>query len=164
MSYRTNRKTGGVFRTRDYTPSELESQSRRYTCPRCEAMLGHDVSPATAQLSARMSGHETVGTPLASFISRAELNEHIRMMHPGQRYPTRTHRKLGRSVTVNVTNTNTAPATEPMSATNAPDTMTEPTTETKEELSETESEGGIGGEGFTDDDGQIFDGQGGLLD
>jgi hypothetical protein len=42
--------------------------------------------------------------------------------------------------------------------------MTAPTTETKEELSETESEGGIGGEGFTDDDGQVFDGDGGLLD
>jgi hypothetical protein len=173
MSYRTNRRTGGVFRTKDYTASELESQSRRYTCPRCEAMLGHDVSPASAQLSARMSGHETVGTPLASFISRAELSEHIRMMHPGQRFPTRTHRRIGRT-TINITQTSTQPvtrrrrrtqpATEPMSATNAPDTMTAPTTETKEELSETESEGGIGGEGFTDDDGQIFDGQGGLLD
>jgi hypothetical protein len=113
MSYRTNRKTGGVFRTRDYTPSEIESQSRRYICPRCEALLGRDISPATAQLSATETGHEVAGTPIASFISREELNEHIRMMHPGQRFPTRTHRRIGRGqpVTVNVTQTNT-PSTE----------------------------------------------------
>jgi hypothetical protein len=166
LSYRTNRRTGGTFRTRDYTPSELESQSRRYTCPRCEALMGRDISPTTAAMESRMSGHEIAGTPISSFISRAELNEHIRRVHPGSRLPTKTHRRLGRSVNVNITNTNTAPATEPMSATEAPDTMTAPSTETQEEIAE-DREAGIGdesGEGFTDDDGQIFDGHGGLLD
>jgi hypothetical protein len=111
LSYRTNRKTGGVFRTRDYTPSEIESQSRRYICPRCEALFGRDISPATAQLSATETGHEVAGTPVSSFISREELNEHIRRVHPGERLPTREHRRLGRGqpVTVNVTQTN-APA------------------------------------------------------
>jgi hypothetical protein len=138
MSYRTNRKTGGVFRTRDYTPSEIESQSRRYICPRCEAMLGRDISPATAQLSATETGHEVAGTPISSFVSREELNEHIRMMHPGQRLPTRTHRRLGRGqpVTVNVTQTNTPTQSQTESegrtstetVESEPETVTEPET------------------------------------
>jgi hypothetical protein len=111
MSYRTNRKTGGVFRTRDYTPSEIESQSRRYICPRCEALLGRDISPATAQLSATETGHEVAGTPIASFISREELNEHIRRVHPGERLPTREHRRLGR-VSINIVQENAPKQTE----------------------------------------------------
>src|SRR6266699_3220544 len=101
MSYRTNRRTGGVFRTRDYTPSELESQARRYTCPRCEAMLGYDINPAVANMYARETGHEIAGTPIASFISRQELSDHIAMMHPGERFPERSQRALGR-ISINV--------------------------------------------------------------
>jgi hypothetical protein len=130
-------------------------------------MLGHDISPATAQMSARETGHEIAGTPISSFISREELNEHIRMMHPGQRFPTRTHRRIGRGqtqpITVNVTQTQTAPETQktpPSTATIEDIQEEQPSTETREEMAETEAEG----EGFTDDDDQVFDGDGGLLD
>src|SRR6266571_7347047 len=104
MSYRTNRRTGGVFRTKDYTPSELESQSRRYICPICTAMLGHDLAPGVAHMYAQESGHEIAGTPIASFISRAELNQHLRSIHSGQRFPTREERALGRGININIAN------------------------------------------------------------
>src|SRR5712692_114971 len=98
MSYRTNRRTGGIFITqKNYTPSEIQSQSRRFICPRCEAMMGMDVPPEVAQQEATITGHETPGTPLSSFTSRAELREHVRMVHHGQRFPTRRHRQMGRS-------------------------------------------------------------------
>ena len=172
MSYRTNRRTGGVFRTRDYTPSELESQSRRYTCPLCEAMLGRDINPAVANLYSRESGHEMAGSPIASFISRAELGEHMRMIHSGQRYPTRQHRALGSGININVNakaETKT-PKTRRRTATKKKEitdletmTATEPESMPDQGMM-TETQGEDSGEGFTDDDGQVFDGQGGLLD
>src|SRR5713101_2055599 len=175
MSYRTNRRTGGVFRTRDYTPSEIESQSRRFTCPRCEAMLGHDISPATAQLYPRETGHEVAGTPVTSLISRGELNQHIRMMHPGERFPTRQQRELGRggiNINVNAKAETKTPKTRKRATKKAKEitdletqtmTATEPETAGMGMMTETEGEGEDSGEGFTDDSTQVFDGDGGLL-
>ncbi len=174
MSYRTNRRTGGVFRTRDYTPSELESQSRRYTCPLCEAMLGHDINPAVANLYSRESGHEMAGSPISSFISRGELSDHIRMIHSGQRFPTRQHRNIGRGININVnakaeTKTPTRKRATKKKAKEITDletmTATEPETPDEGFMTESPTEGeGSGNQGFTDDDAQVFSGSGGLLD
>src|SRR6266704_4331633 len=178
MSYRTNRRTGGVFRTKDYTPSELESQSRRYICPICTAMLGHDLAPGVAHMYAQESGHEIAGTPIASFISRAELNQHLRSIHSGQRFPTREERALGRGININIANkaetkTPKSPKTKRRRTKKAPSTMTatEPETPDMGMLTETadtttgytEAEENPDAQGFTDDDGQVFDGDGGLL-
>lgn len=97
MSMRTNRRTGGVFRTQDYTPSEIASQTRRFHCARCEAMLGEDVSPGVAQMEAQTIGHEVAGSPITTFTTRAELNEHIRRVHGGLRRADTATRNIGRS-------------------------------------------------------------------
>ncbi len=176
MSYRTNRRTGGIFRTKDYTPAELDSQARRFTCPRCQAMLGQDVSPAGAHMSEMISGHEVAGSPISSFISRGELNEHIRMIHPEGRLPTRQHRSIGRGININVNakaETQT-PKAKRRTATKKKakeitdlETMTATEPETPDEgfMTESPTEGeGSGNQGFTDDDAQVFSGSGGLLD
>lgn len=94
---RTNRRTGGIFRTQDYTPSELASQTRRFHCARCEAMLGEDVAPGVAQIEAQTTGHEVAGSPITTFVTRAELNEHVRRVHGGLRRADTATRRIGRS-------------------------------------------------------------------
>lgn len=103
--------------------------------------------------------------------SRAELNEHIRMVHPGQRLPTKQHRRLGRSVNINITNAPTQETqvtpTEPETPDEGFMTESEPATvesETEVEGMMTEGEGEESGEGFTDNDEAVYDGKDGLLD
>jgi len=134
-------------------------------------MLGYDINPAVANMYARETGHEIAGTPIASFISRQELSDHIAMMHPGERFPERSQRALGRiSINVNAQ----APTKKTRKRRTKPkvkdiEEMTQ--TEVNTEYPETADEGFMTegatekeqGSGFTDDDGQVFDGDGGLL-
>jgi hypothetical protein len=94
MAYRTNRRTGGTFRTDDITGGRYQG---RFSCPICASMFGPDVSPEEAELRAKMVGREIPGTNLSTFPTRAELNQHMKMIHQsGQRLPTKQHRQLGR--------------------------------------------------------------------
>ncbi len=92
MSFKTNRRTRGIFPTDE----EVHFDRRRYTCHICQAMFGEDLPSEQAEMEARITGREPAGTPLSSFVSRAELQEHIKRLHGGQRLPTQKHRQLGR--------------------------------------------------------------------
>ena len=94
MAYRTNRRTGGTFRTDDLTGGRYQG---RFTCPICSSMFGPDVSPEEAEMRAKEVGREIPGTNLSTFPTRAELNAHMKMIHQsGQRLPSKQHRALGR--------------------------------------------------------------------
>ncbi len=95
MSFKTNRRTRGVFPVGADEPGA--GARRRYVCHVCQAVLGQDMPSEQAEMEARITGREVAGTPLSSFVSKAELQEHMRRVHPtGERLPTKAHRQLGR--------------------------------------------------------------------